>query len=200
MARSSGKEEIPPLKRYHFRKCDSFLRRNGRVITSRRSFHSAATDKTCFIGSLLRRQMRYKDLGQFLRWFKVTTSRRSVMPVFESYGRDRSRRHLLDLYNSPRYPYYSYGFPDNYYQENNHENVFPPTRPRSPVEQMRQVPPPSDPNDARRCTLSTQHHKLIPELQQSFPHLHIYGSSAFNNFRTVCHREATRTLSGGSKF
>ncbi|GFX56573.1 uncharacterized protein TNCV_5034921 [Trichonephila clavipes] len=45
--------------------------------------------------------------------------------------------------------------------------------------------------------LSTQHHKLIPELQQS---LHIYGSAAFNNFRTVCHREATRTLSGGSKF
>ncbi|GFS33577.1 uncharacterized protein TNIN_418311 [Trichonephila inaurata madagascariensis] len=51
-----------------------------------------------------------------------------------------------------------------------------------------------------KVPLSTQHHKLIPELQQSFPHLHIYGSSAFNNFRTVCHREATRTLSGGSKF
>ncbi|GFS30445.1 uncharacterized protein TNIN_160221 [Trichonephila inaurata madagascariensis] len=48
--------------------------------------------------------------------------------------------------------------------------------------------------------LSTQHHKLIPELQQSFPHLHIYGYSAFNNFRTVCLCEATRILSGGSKF
>ncbi|GFQ73213.1 uncharacterized protein TNCT_58661 [Trichonephila clavata] len=48
--------------------------------------------------------------------------------------------------------------------------------------------------------LSTQHHKLIPELQQSFPHLRIYGSSAFNNFRTVCHRKATTILSGGSKF
>ncbi|GFW94133.1 uncharacterized protein TNCV_1978731 [Trichonephila clavipes] len=51
-----------------------------------------------------------------------------------------------------------------------------------------------------KIPLSTQHHKLIPEIQQSFPDLHIYGSAAFNNFRTVCHREATRTLSGGSKF
>ncbi|GFS33579.1 hypothetical protein TNIN_418321 [Trichonephila inaurata madagascariensis] len=75
----------------------------------------------------------------------------SVMPAFESYGSDRSRRApFLDLYNSPRYPYYSYALPDNYYQENNHENVLPPLGPRSPVEQMRQVPPPSDPNDARR--------------------------------------------------
>ncbi|GFU47108.1 uncharacterized protein NPIL_416771 [Nephila pilipes] len=46
---------------------------------------------------------------------------------------------------------------------------------------------------------TTQHQKIIPELQQSFPHLRIYGSSAFNNFRTVCHREATMTVSGGSK-
>ncbi|GFR22022.1 uncharacterized protein TNCT_426861 [Trichonephila clavata] len=51
-----------------------------------------------------------------------------------------------------------------------------------------------------KVPLSTQHHKLIPELQQLFPHLHIYGSSAFNNFRTVCHREARKSLSGGSKF
>ncbi|GFU07172.1 uncharacterized protein NPIL_189901 [Nephila pilipes] len=46
---------------------------------------------------------------------------------------------------------------------------------------------------------TTQHQKIIPELQQSFPHLRIYGSSAFNNFRTVCNREATTTVSGGSK-
>ncbi|GFW87078.1 hypothetical protein TNCV_1923041 [Trichonephila clavipes] len=73
------------------------------------------------------------------------------MPVFESYGSDRSRRGpLLDLYNSPRYPYYNYTLPNNYDQKNNHENALPPTRPRSPVEQMRQVPPPSDQNGARR--------------------------------------------------
>ncbi|GFR05392.1 uncharacterized protein TNCT_240131 [Trichonephila clavata] len=51
-----------------------------------------------------------------------------------------------------------------------------------------------------KVPLSTQHHELIPELQQLFPHLNIYGSSAFSNFRTVCHREARRSLSGGSKF
>ncbi|GFQ73859.1 uncharacterized protein TNCT_248041 [Trichonephila clavata] len=32
-----------------------------------------------------------------------------------------------------------------------------------------------------KVPLSTQHHTLIPELQQLFPNLHIYGSSTFNN-------------------
>ncbi|GFY37573.1 hypothetical protein TNIN_6841 [Trichonephila inaurata madagascariensis] len=76
-------------------------------------------------------------------WTKIKNVKKnlrinSVMPEFESYGSDRSRRGpLLDLYNSPRYPYYNYTLPDNYYQENNHGNALPPTRPRSLVEQMR---------------------------------------------------------------